>query len=92
MKTYSEEFKLKMVQLYNAGKTVASLVEEFELKSQTLYAWIKKYNTTDNKKLVDNPQLSDAEIEVIELKKQLAQKDMELDILKHAALIMGRKK
>ncbi len=49
MKTYEEDFKLKMVQLYNAGKSVQSLCSEFELKSQTLYAWIKKYNTTGKK-------------------------------------------
>ncbi len=92
MKKYKEDFKLKMVQLYNAGKSVQSLCDEFELKSQTLYAWIKKYNTSDKKKLEDNPQLSAAEIEVIELKKQLKEKEMELDILKQAALIMGQKK
>ncbi len=65
MKTYKEEFKLKMVQLYNAGKSVKVLCEEFEIKSQTLYAWIKKYNTTDKNKLENTPQLTPVEIENI---------------------------
>ena len=92
MKQYKEEFKLKMVQLYNAGKTVNELCGEFDIKSQTMYAWIKRYNTVDKQKLEDKPQLTVAEIENIELKKQLAEKEMELDILKQAALIMGQKK
>ncbi len=78
MKTYEEDFKLKMVQLYNAGKSVQSLCSEFELKSQTLHAWIKKYNTTDKKKLEDNPQLSTVEIENIKLKAKLEEKEMDL--------------
>jgi transposase len=92
MKTYTEEFKLKMVQLYNAGKSARSLCDEFDLKIQTLYAWIKRYNTVDSEILAEKPQISAFEIEIIELKKLLAEKDMELDILKQAALIMGRKK
>jgi transposase len=92
MKTYNEEFKLKLVQLYNAGKSVQELCDEFEVKSKTLYAWIKKYNTTDKDTLQAKPQVTDAEIEIIRLKKILEEKEMELDILKQAALIMGRKK
>ncbi len=36
MKTYEEDFKLKMVQLYNAEKSVQSLCSEFELKSLSI--------------------------------------------------------
>jgi len=92
MKNYDEKFRLKIVQLYNAGKSVSQLCSEFDLKSQTVYAWIKKYNTTEKKKLDANPQLTAVEIEVIELRKKLEDQEMELDILKQAALIMAKRK
>ncbi len=91
MKTYKEDFKLRVVQLYNVGKSVQELCKEFELKPQTVYAWIKKYNTTAKETLDAKPMLSDKEVEIIRLKKELERKNMELDILKQAALIMAQK-
>lgn len=91
MKAYNEDFKLRVVQLYNVGKSVQELCTEFNLKSQTVYAWIKKYNTTDKEVRDAKPMLSDLEIENIRLKKVIERKDMELDILKQAALIMAQK-
>ena len=89
MKTYNEEFKLRIVQLFKAGKSVSQLCEEFDLKGQTVYAWIKKYDGSITIK--NAPQLSDMEKENIKLKKQLKQQDMELDILKQAAVLIGKR-
>lgn len=92
MKTYKEDFKLRLVQLYNAGKSVESLSKEFEVSRPTLYSWIHKYNNGDKTKLENETLLSDSELEVIHLRKVLERSEMELDILKQAALIMGQKK
>ncbi len=91
MNQYNKDFKLRIVQMKNAGKSVAELCREFELKSQTVYAWCKKYNSPSEAKKLEDVPLSLAELENIELKKQLKQLEMENDILKQAALIIGKK-
>jgi len=51
--------------------------------------WIQKYNKTGSFKESDN--ISEEEKELKKLKKEVQQLKMENDILKQAALIMGRK-
>lgn len=81
MKTYNEDFKLRLVQLYNAGKSAEELSREFEVSKPTLYSWIKKYNNVDKAKLEESPQLTEIELANIELKKKLERSEMELDKL-----------
>ena len=91
MNQYTEDFKLRIVQMKNAGKPVSELCREFDLKGPTIYAWCKKYSSPSESKKLEESQLTAAELENIELKKQLKQLEMENDILKQAALIMGKK-
>jgi len=88
-KEYNESFRLQMVQLVNAGLTQSEISRDYGVPITTLHGWVKKYNDSDEIKKV--PQLSKSEIENIELKKRMKQLEMEVDILKQAALIMGRK-
>jgi transposase len=88
-KEYNEIFKLQMVQLVNAGLTQSEISTEYGVPITTLHGWIKKYNNSDEIKKA--PQLSKSEIENIELKKRMKKLEMEVDILKQAALIIGRK-
>lgn len=39
MNQYNADFKFRIVQMQNAGKSVSELCKEFDLKSQTVYAW-----------------------------------------------------
>ena len=91
MNQYNEEFKLRIVQMKNAGKSVSELCREFDLKSKTVYAWCKKYNSPSEKEKFIGSPLTAAELENIQLKKQLKQYEMEVDILKQAALIIGKR-
>lgn len=88
-RTYSDEFKQKIVELYNNGKPRAELVREYELTPSALSSWIQKYNVTGSFKAEDNR--SEEEKELIKLRKEVQRLRMENDILKQAALIMGRK-
>ena len=88
-RNYTDEFKQKMVELYNSGKARAELVREYELTPSTLSSWIKKYNDTGSFHVEDNR--SDEEKELIRLRKENQRLKMENDILKQASLIMGRK-
>lgn len=86
---FTEEFKTQMVKLYNSGKTKAEIVKEYDLTRSAFESWIKKYNNTGSFKACDNR--TEEEKEIIRLKKENQQLKMENDILKQAALIMGRK-
>ena len=86
---FTEEFKLQMVKLYNNGKPIVEIVKEYDLTRSAFMNWIQKYNKTGSFKASDNR--SEEEKEIIRLKKENQQLRMENDILKQAALIMGRK-
>ena len=86
---FTEEFKLQMVKLYNNGKPIVEIVKEYDLTRSAFMNWIQKYNNTGSFKASDNR--TEEEKELIRLKKENQQLRMENDILKQAALIMGRK-
>lgn len=88
-RTYTAEFKKQIVELYNSGKPRAELIREYELTPSALASWINKYNATGSFKAKDNR--TEEENELIHLRKELQRLRMENDILKQAALIMGRK-
>jgi len=67
----------------------AEILKEYNISNSTLYKWIKEKTTSGSYKTKDN--LTDQEKELIELRKENKRLMMENDILKQAALIMGRK-
>lgn len=86
---YSDDFKLKIVQLYNGGKSVTDLVNEYEPARSTIEKWISHYNNSGSFKTKDNR--TEEEKELIELRKENKKLKMENDILKQAALILAKK-
>jgi transposase len=88
-RTFSPEFKKQMVQLYQNGKTKRAFIDEYDLTPSSLDRWINQDETSGFFKEKDNR--SSEQQELLELRKELKQLRMENDILKQAALIMGRK-
>ena len=88
-RNFTDQFKEQVVQLYLAGKSKSEIREEYDLYASTLDNWIKQHQNTGSFKTVNN--LTDSEKELIELRKRNKQLEMEVDILKQAALIIGRK-
>jgi transposase len=86
---FTEEFKKQIVQLYLNGKPKSEIKKEYDLYPSTLNNWIKQHQETGSFKSKDN--LSNSEKELIKLRKRNKQLEMENDILKQAALILGRK-
>lgn len=78
-----------MVQLYENDKSRLPLLEEYDLTASALDRWIKQSQATGSFKEKDNR--SPEENELIAMRKELQRLRMENDILKQAALIMGRK-
>lgn len=88
-RTFSTEFKKQVVALYENGKSRKSIAEEYELTASALDRWIKQFRQSGSFQEKDNR--SPEEEELIALRKRNKQLEMEVDILKQAALIMGRK-
>lgn len=88
-KHYEEAFKKQIVALYNNGKTLADINKEYGIAKSTVKTWIERYNNSGSFDVNDNR--TEEEIELIKLRKQVKQLEMENDILKQAALILGRK-
>jgi transposase len=88
-RTFTTEFKKQMVQLYENGKSRAAIVEEYDLTASALDRWIRQSQASGSFKEKDNR--SPEENELIAMRKELERLRMENDILKQAALIMGRK-
>lgn len=88
-RAFTDEFKNQMVQLYLSGKSRANIIREYDLTPSSLDKWINQHQKCGSFKEKDNR--SDAENEILKLRKELQRLQMENDILKQAALIMGRK-
>jgi len=88
-RTFDEEFKKKMVALYNAGKSRADIVREYDLTASALDRWITRINKTGSSREADNR--SELENELIKLRKENKQLKIENDILKQAALIFAQR-
>lgn len=88
-RTFTEEFKKQMVQLYENGKSRADIVREYKLTASALDRWIKQANNTGS--FTEKANRTPEENELLALRKENERLKMEVDILKQAALIMGRK-
>lgn len=88
-RTFTTDFKKQVVGLYENGKSRQDIVREYELTASALDRWITQFNQSGSFKEKDN-RSTEAQ-EMIVLRKRNKQLEMEVDILKQAALIMGRK-
>ena len=88
-RVYTEEFKNQIVELYNNGKPRSEIIREYELTPSALGQWISRINRTGSSRECDNR--TPEQEELIKLRKEVNQLRMEVDILKQAALILGRK-
>lgn len=88
-KNYTKEFKEQIVALVNNGKSINSVSIEYKISTSTVHKWVNNFNNSGSFKASDNR--SEEENRLLVLEKELKQLRMENDILKQAALIMGRK-
>ena len=86
---YIDEFKNQLVQLYLNEKRKCDIIREYDIVTSLFDKWVKQAQTIVSLKEKDNR--FDLENELIELCKRNKQLEMENDILKQAALILGRK-
>ncbi len=84
-KSYDEEFKKTLVTLYENGKKISELSREYGINESTIRPWIQKYGTitTSTGETTNND-------EIIKLKKELQQVQLENEILKKAVAIFSK--
>lgn len=87
--TYTPEFKQQLVDLRRSGKRKCDIIREYDIANSLLDKWIAQADNSGSFKEKNNR--TPEQQELIELRKKNQQLKMENDILKQAALILGRK-
>jgi transposase len=89
-KQYEENFKKQIVKIYNQGNhSYKDLSEQYGIAASTMRQWVIRYNNTRSFNAEDNK--TDEEKRIKELEKKVKQLEMENDILKQAALLLGKR-
>ena len=86
---YTNEFKQQLVDLYHSGKRRCDICREYDISHSLFDKWVKQAANSGSFHEKDNR--TPEQEELIHLRKQVQQLKMENDILKQAALILGRK-
>jgi len=77
-RTFSQDFKHQMVQLYLSGKPASEIIKEYDLSPTSIHTWVKQFNKTESFKAKDN--LTQDQIELIKSQKRIKELEMENDI------------
>lgn len=88
-RTYTSEFKQQIVDLYHSGKRKCDIIREYDIVSFLLDKWIAQADKSGSFHEKDNR--TPEQEELLKLRKENQRLLMENDILKQAALILGRK-
>ena len=86
---FSPEFKEQVVQLHLSGKPRTEIIKEYDLTPSAFGKWVRRHQSTGSFEEKDNRTPEQEELN--RLRKENQRLAMENDILKQAALIMGRK-
>ena len=86
---YTDLFKKQIVDLISSGKSYKDVCSEYKIARSTVNQWVSNYGNSKSFKAKDNR--SQADLDLLAAQKELKLLRMENDILKQAALILGRK-
>ena len=91
-RTYDKEFKLNAIELYKNGKKPADVCRDLGIPDGTFYGWLEQYNKNGLNSFPGSGNINEIDKEVSRLKKELADTQLERDILKKALAIFSRQK
>ncbi len=86
---YTDEFKRQLVGLYHSGKRRCDICREYDISQSLFDKWVKQAENSGSFYEKDNR--TPEQEELVKLRKEYRQLKMENDILKQAALVLGRK-
>ncbi len=92
-KVYDKEFKIRAVRRSYETESIAVLASELGIRPELLYRWRGAMQKEESKRFPGhgNKAMTPEEAELARVKKQLADAEMELEILKKAIGIFSRK-
>lgn len=92
-KQYTPEFKAQIIELADHGRPVSALAREFELNTSLIHAWRRKASQQPQLGSGGAGAVGDQAVadELRLLRRQVAALQLENDILKKAAVILGTK-
>jgi transposase len=87
-RSFTKEFKLKVIQAYESGTSIAELMREFNIHANLVYKWSQEYrnNPSGAFRGSDESTIANQALEkrVSELEQMLGRLTMENDFLKKA--------
>jgi transposase len=99
-KSYTEDFKKMIIEVYNTGKPIKEICEEYGVSTTSLNNWINQVQPKEKiskKPIITNNKIRNNEIkdkkdveEISKLKKENEKIRMELEILKKAIAIFSK--
>lgn len=90
-RTYDREFKQMILELYHSGKSPQEIAEEYDIGKDLVYRWNREQQASaESFPGKGNPALTEEQKEIIRLKKELREAQLERDILKKAVNIFSR--
>jgi transposase len=85
VRNYDKEFKLNAVALYKeSGRSYKQISEELGIPPSTLVGWIKEQEACGTESFPGKGYIKQSDMEVVQLRKELAIAREERDILKKA--------
>ena len=91
-KSYSRDYKVKMIALCKSKGNVSAVSREYGVSINSLNRWVKEFDHYESGSFPGRgrPKMTQAEAELAALKKELADVKEERDILKKAVHIFSR--
>lgn len=91
-RNYDKEFKLMAVNLCLTGKSAREVSEELGVRSEIIRRWVKEYEKKEEQSFPGKGKvnLNPEQAEIIRLKKELKEAQIERDILKKAVSIFSK--
>lgn len=90
---YDSEFKKMIVELYRSGRKAVDLAKEFEMNTNNIHRWNSEYESKGELSFPGHgkTKLTEEQAEILRLKKELKEAQLERDILKKAVSIFSKK-
>ena len=90
-KTYTTEFKLETIRLYeNSDKSAAQIEHDLELPAGIIHKWRYRLKTNGSQTFVGKGRQGELEAEVKRLRRELEVARQERDILKAAVVFFSK--
>lgn len=87
VKSYTQEYKNTIVDLFDSGKTYAEISNEYGVPKTTVRQWVNKTNNKEN-----NDKSNENVADIKAMKKKMAMLEQENEILKKALSIFATTK